>query len=245
MNKDKYMEQLLSRFMKAETTEDEEAELAEYFREASDIPTDWLPYKEYFTLLDADSDTFGDERNDSSTRYFDNDELDSFLEENVENKEKWSINRRWIYAAACLITLITLAVVWRFAANTSFNKKVVVAESTKPVVKPKTIKEVSFTTIKDSSLQIAEKKLPGQTKVRKKSLYKRKRQDIEDEVPVPEPMTATEVKRYVATSHTAMKERKSQQTVHVRYDESVAEIRAKGEALEKRIRDNNKFRMYL
>ena len=50
-----YIDRLIKRFMDAETTEEEEQVLADYFAETEDIPAEWEPYREMFVSFNTEA----------------------------------------------------------------------------------------------------------------------------------------------------------------------------------------------
>ena len=58
MKKEEHIGQLLKKFMQAETSEQQESELADYFRRAKKIPEEWEAYKQYFKAFDSGKASF-------------------------------------------------------------------------------------------------------------------------------------------------------------------------------------------
>ena len=50
-----YIDRLIKRFMDAETTEEEEQVLADYFAETEDISAEWEPYREMFVSFNTEA----------------------------------------------------------------------------------------------------------------------------------------------------------------------------------------------
>lgn len=58
MKKEEYIGQLLKKFMQAETSEQQESELADYFCHSKNIPDEWEAYKQYFKAFDSGKASF-------------------------------------------------------------------------------------------------------------------------------------------------------------------------------------------
>lgn len=93
-----YIEQLLTRFMDGETSEQEEQILTDFFSANDSIPEEWEPYREMFASFDTDVYDFKEE------------ELESFVK---EEKPKTRTIRIWPWlAAACVVGLIIMISFW-------------------------------------------------------------------------------------------------------------------------------------
>lgn len=97
MKKEKYIKQLLDKYLDGETSSAEERALRGYFtNKGNNIPEEWMPYRALFTYI-------AEERTDEG-------ETAETIDINV-NKAGKSHRRGWIYAAATAAAAILIAVV--------------------------------------------------------------------------------------------------------------------------------------
>lgn len=97
MKKEKYIKQLLDKYLDGETSSAEERALRGYFtNKGNNIPEEWMPYRALFTYI-------AEERADEG-------ETAETIDINV-NKAVKAHRRGWIYAAATAAAAILIAVV--------------------------------------------------------------------------------------------------------------------------------------
>lgn len=95
MNMDKYIQELLDRFMAGTSSTKEEKELGEYFR-THEVKPEWEPFKEMFAYFDRGM------------------EMDSIKNKELNTAEIKPMRKRWIFiAAAVAIILMIITFTWR------------------------------------------------------------------------------------------------------------------------------------
>lgn len=213
MKNEEYIGELLKKFMQAETTEQQESELADYFRHVRDIPDEWEAYKQYF-------------------KAFDSEEVSS------SNKGHTTLllTRKWYYAVACVAAVIVCAVALRYALYTSEDGKRLATETAKLQSAEATL-ATDTTVVDEHPLTALEAKQDVSGKAGMKwNIYSRSRRpDRAECVPVPKPVTATEARHYVVTSTETMIEEPSHRIKAADIDASVAYIQSRGENLERQV----------
>ena len=128
MKKEEYMGQLLKKFMQAETSEQQESELADYFRRAKKIPEEWEAYKQYFKAFDSGKASFS---TGHSTPI---------------------LKRYWHYAVACVAAMAVYAVALRYTVYTSEGGKRLATETSKQVQQTVARKATDTTDVKGNPL---------------------------------------------------------------------------------------------
>ena len=98
-----HIESLLRLYDEARTTDEQEAELATFFRTTKDVPEEWMGYADLFSVFDTSESLFSD------------DELDDYLMQAVSQQDtKSRTHRVWLYsvigAVAASVLLIILGV---------------------------------------------------------------------------------------------------------------------------------------
>lgn len=96
-----HIESLLRLYDEARTTDEQEAELAAFFRTTKDVPEEWMGYADLFSVFDTSESLFSE------------DELDDYLMQAVSQQDtKSRTHRVWLYsvigavAASVLLLLI-------------------------------------------------------------------------------------------------------------------------------------------
>ena len=128
MKKEEYIGQLLKKFMQAETSEQQESELADYFRRAKKIPEEWEAYKQYFKAFDFGKASFN---TGHSTPI---------------------LKRYWYYAVACVAAMAVCAVALRYTVYTSEGGKRLATETSKQVQQTVARKATDTTDVKGNPL---------------------------------------------------------------------------------------------
>lgn len=214
MKNKEYIGKLLRKFMQAETSEQQESELADYFCHSKNIPEEWEAYKQYFKAFDSE------EASSSNNGY-----------------PTPLLRRHWYYAVACVAATFVCAVALRYALYTSENCKRLTIET--PVrIQPTESTKAKDTTVvsKNPMATIGERQEVSEKVCMKRGGYgKSRRADRADYVPVPKPVAATEARHYVATSTETMIEEPSHQIKTADINASVAYIQSKGENLERQV----------
>ncbi len=83
-----HIESLLRLYDEARTTDEQEAELATFFRTTKDVPEEWMGYADLFSVFDTSESLFSE------------DELDDCLMQPISQQdEKLKTNRVWLYSA--------------------------------------------------------------------------------------------------------------------------------------------------
>ena len=83
-----HIESLLRLYDEARTTDEQEAELAAFFRTTKDVPEEWMGYADLFSVFDTSESLFSE------------DELDDCLMQPISQQdEKLKTNRVWLYSA--------------------------------------------------------------------------------------------------------------------------------------------------
>ena len=83
-----HIESLLRLYDEARTTDEQEAELATFFRTTKDVPEEWMGYADLFSMFDTSESLFSE------------DELDDCLMQPISQQdEKLKTNRVWLYSA--------------------------------------------------------------------------------------------------------------------------------------------------
>ena len=83
-----HIESLLRLYDEARTTDEQEAELAAFFRTTKDVPEEWIGYADLFSVFDTSESLFSE------------DELDDCLMQPISQQdEKLKTNRVWLYSA--------------------------------------------------------------------------------------------------------------------------------------------------
>lgn len=229
MNNDKYIEGLLRKFMQAQTSEQEETVLAEFFHKTKDIPTDWLPYKEYFCIFDSEKAEVSDDG------VFSNEEIDSFITE--RHSTHWH-KRRWLYAAACILALIAFAVIHNNTLSVTSEQKELIVKSSKKIVPAKEVYKIKATSIaKEEYIANLVSKRKASTKkvVRKGNTDKNGIRTKKENVPVPQPAVTIEAKKYLASSEESVIKKESKYVSRMKIEESISYIKSRGEKLERQV----------
>lgn len=83
-----HIESLLRLYDEARTTDEQEAELATFFRTTKDVPEEWMGYADLFSVFDTSESLFSEN------------ELDDCLMQPISQQdEKLKTNRVWLYSA--------------------------------------------------------------------------------------------------------------------------------------------------
>lgn len=83
-----HIESLLRLYDEARTTDEQEAELAAFFRTTKDVPEEWMGYADLFSVFDTSESLFSEN------------ELDDCLMQPISQQdEKLKTNRVWLYSA--------------------------------------------------------------------------------------------------------------------------------------------------
>ena len=83
-----HIESLLRLYDEARTTDEQEAELAAFFRTTKDVPEEWMGYADLFSVFDTSESLFSE------------DELDDCLMQPISQQdEKLKTHRVWLYSA--------------------------------------------------------------------------------------------------------------------------------------------------
>ena len=98
-----HIESLLRLYDEARTTDEQEAELATFFRTTKDVPEEWMGYADLFSVFDTSESLFSEN------------ELDDYLMQAVSQQDtKSRTHRVWLYSAigavAASVLLIILGV---------------------------------------------------------------------------------------------------------------------------------------
>ena len=98
-----HIESLLRLYDEARTTDEQEAELATFFRTTKDVPEEWMGYADLFSVFDTSESLFSEN------------ELDDYLMQAVSQQDtKSKTHRVWLYsvigAVAASVLLIILGV---------------------------------------------------------------------------------------------------------------------------------------
>lgn len=228
MSNNKYIEDLIGKFMQAQTSEQEEAMLAEYFRKTKDVPSELEPYKEYFNIFDSQ------EKKSDGNGIFDKEELDSFITE--RHYSLWN-KRRWLYVAAGIAAMIVFAVVYNFTPSLTLEQKELTVKTTKSVKPTKMVQKTNTLVSgeKVANLDSKQKTTERNRQDKKDNYGKRSIQSKEDFVPVPQPATATEAKRDMASPIEMSLNENLQHIGKSNTEESIAYIKSKGNNLERQV----------
>ena len=98
-----HIESLLRLYDEARTTDEQETELATFFRTTKDVPEEWMGYADLFSVFDTSESLFSEN------------ELDDYLMQAVSQQDtKSRTHRVWLYSAigavAASVLLIILGV---------------------------------------------------------------------------------------------------------------------------------------
>lgn len=210
MKKEEYIGQLLKKFMQAETSEQQESELADYFHRAKKIPEEWEAYKQYFKGFDSGKASFNTGHSIILKRY------------------------RY-YAVACVAAMIVCAVALRYTVYTSEGDKRLATETSKRIQPTESTKTRDTTVASKMTVHEEKQDVSEKVCVKRNSYDKSRIADKAESVPVPKPVAATVARHYVATSTETMIEEPSHQIMTADIDASVAYIQSKGENLERQV----------
>ena len=107
-----HIESLLRLYDEARTTDEQEAELAAFFRTTKDVPEEWMGYADLFSVFDTSDSLFSE------------DELDDCLMEPIsqQDEKKPKTHRVWLYpvisaVAASVLLLLILDVCGRLQGS--------------------------------------------------------------------------------------------------------------------------------
>ena len=92
-----HIESLLRLYDEARTTDEQEAELAAFFRTTKDVPEEWMGYADLFSVFDTSESLFSE------------DELDDCLMQAIgQQYEKPKTHRVWLYSAISAVAASVL-----------------------------------------------------------------------------------------------------------------------------------------
>lgn len=213
MKKEEYIGQLLKKFMQAETSEQQESELADYFRRAKKIPEEWEAYKQYFKAFDSGKASFN---TGHSTPI---------------------LKRYWHYAVACVAAMAVCAVALRYTVYTSEGGKRLAIETPKQVQQTEARKATDTTDVKGKSITTlgARPNTSGKVCMKRSGNSTSRKASSTGYVPVPQPVAATETRHYAMTSTETRIEEPSHRRRAANIDASVAYIKSRGENLERQV----------
>ena len=104
-----HIESLLRLYDEARTTDEQEAELATFFRTTKDVPEEWMGYADLFSVFDTSESLFSEN------------ELDDCLMQPISQQDtKPKTHRVWLYsaisavAASVLLLLILDVLPWKY-----------------------------------------------------------------------------------------------------------------------------------
>lgn len=220
MKNEEYIGKLLKKFMQAETSEQQESELADYFCHSKNIPDEWEAYKQYFKVFDSGKDSFN------------------------TGHSTIILKRYWYYAVACVAAMIVCAVVLRYALYTPEDGKRLAIETPKRIQPTESTKARGTTVASKMTVHEEKQNVSEKVCVKRNSYDKSRIADKAESVPVPKPVAATVARHYVATSTETMIEEPSHQIMTADIDASVAYIQSRGENLERQVAASKGGRAY-
>lgn len=247
LNKE-YIDTLLQKFMDAQTSEEEEQLLADYFATAEDIPAEWEAYKEIFHSFDTDAYDMDEKYLDEM---FEEDKAsDAIVEKLPEVTTSIPLKPKimwWRYTGVAAAVAVIMAIGFTLTQNEDEEKNLAAISKKEELQQKQVHKDTTAVVATVEPQLVAEVKEPVQEAVKQSdntATIKKESRSLEDEMLLAEATSDDEMDEETETRNRILAMAEKDPDIFCNLECHEEMISAKGAGLAKRIEEEfNKLRL--